>query len=448
MTDKDHPDETDGDARAEPRAVTGPPTQGGPAPRPAPPHVEPDGGTAADPAEDASRPSEEWETPQAIKAVSSEAPGRTGEPPVPQTDWLVARMEAAAAHYAESQPVSLEAGPEGLIAAMPLDEATFEPTYSDTTSLRDQSVVPSDMEVLPSTGSAPPTANAGPLEVLSTPNAPRALFPEAEPANREADLGAFPAGHAAPEAAAAPPAQAETFAEQEHRRDRALRLLKVGARYAAYAVAGYLALVVVLIGLYRFVDPPGSTLMLFRWIGGDQIEQTWVPIERISPQLVRAVVVAEDGRFCDHWGIDVEAMQEAIERAAGGVARGASTISMQVVKNMFLWPSKSYVRKIIELPLTVIMELLWPKRRILEVYLNVAEWGPGIFGAEAAARHHFNKSSARLSEHEAALLAASLPNPVRRDAGDPGPRTARKARVIEARMQAAGPVAACVLHRN
>jgi monofunctional biosynthetic peptidoglycan transglycosylase len=240
-----------------------------------------------------------------------------------------------------------------------------------------------------------------------------------------------------------------TRASDFDRRKRVvLRWLVEGARFAGYTAAGYLALVLLLIVVYRIVDPPGSTLMMFRWIGGAGIDRTWTPLEKISPHLVRAVVVAEDGRFCDHWGIDLEAMGEAIERAVDGIPRGASTISMQVVKNMFLWPSKSFLRKAIELPLTVVMELAWPKWRILEVYLNVAEWGPGVFGAEAAAHYHFNKSAAKLSEREAALLAASLPNPVRRDAGDPGPRTARKAAVIQARMHAAGPVALCVTERQ
>ena len=236
--------------------------------------------------------------------------------------------------------------------------------------------------------------------------------------------------------------------DYERRRSEALRLLTKGARYAAYGAAGYLALVVFLIFAYRLVNPPGSTLMLLRLLGGTSIERTWVPIERISPNLIRAVVVSEDGRFCDHWGIDFDAIREVIRRSGDGTPRGASTISMQVTKNLFLWPSKSYIRKVVEVPLTFLIELIWPKRRILEIYLNVAEWGPGIFGAEAAAQHHFRRPASRLGEREAALLAASLPNPVRRDAGDPGPRTSRKARVIQARMHVSGPVAACVTGRQ
>lgn len=230
----------------------------------------------------------------------------------------------------------------------------------------------------------------------------------------------------------------------EHLTREAFRLARIGARYTLYAAAAYLGLVLFLILVYRVVDPPGSTLMLVRWVGGASIDHSWVPLGRISPRLISAVVVAEDGRFCEHWGIDLDAIEYAIERAGDGVPRGASTISMQVTKNLFLWPSKSYLRKALEVPLTLLMELVWPKWRILEVYLNVAEWGPGVFGAEAASRHHFAKSAARLGEQEAALLAASLPNPFRRDAGDPGPRTARKARIIQARMHAAGPSVPCV----
>lgn len=217
------------------------------------------------------------------------------------------------------------------------------------------------------------------------------------------------------------------------------------ARYAGLAVAGYLALVLVLIVLFRFVNPPGSMLMLTQFLTGTSIDRTWASFDEISPALVRAVIVSEDGRFCEHGGIDTQAMKEAIERAAGGAPRGASTISMQVTKNLFLWNAKSYLRKVIEIPLTLIMELLWPKQRVLEVYLNIAEWGPGVFGAEAAARHHFNKSAARLDEREAALLAAVLPNPIVRVAGAPGSQTSRKARVIQSRVKAYGAVASCVV---
>lgn len=209
------------------------------------------------------------------------------------------------------------------------------------------------------------------------------------------------------------------------------------AKYAALAVAGWMVAVVVAIGAYRFLDPPMSSLMLQRRLTGETYAHNWVPLAAISPSLVKAVLVSEDGRFCQHNGIDLEAMQVAIERAGNGTPRGASTISMQVIKNLFLWPSKSYVRKAIEVPLTVLMEFLWPKARVMEVYLNIAEWGPGVFGVEAAARHHFGKSAYRLTEREAAQLAVALPNPIRRDAGDPGPGTRRLASLIQARARMA-----------
>lgn len=216
-------------------------------------------------------------------------------------------------------------------------------------------------------------------------------------------------------------------------------------RYAAIAVAVWFATTVAAIVLFRFVDPPGSMLMLFQRVGGTPITQRWTPIERISPNLVRAVVVSEDGRFCSHWGIDPEEILAAIQRARDGVPRGASTITMQVAKNMFLWPSKSYVRKALEVPATLALEVFWPKRRILEVYLNIAEWGPGVFGAEAASQHHFRKSADKLSRREAALLAVSLPAPLQRVAGRPGALTARLGRLIESRMSNSPSAGSCAL---
>ncbi len=219
-------------------------------------------------------------------------------------------------------------------------------------------------------------------------------------------------------------------------------------RVALLAMAGWLAVVLTLVVIYRFVAPPVSTLMLYERVTGQDVEQTWKPIEAISPNVVRAVLLSEDGRFCEHWGVDFDEMQNAIERAGDGMPRGASTISMQVTKNLFLWSSKSYVRKAIEIPLTFVIEALWPKRRIMEIYLNIAEWGPGIYGVEAASRYHFNKPAARLNEREAAQLAVALPNPILRDAGDPGPRTQRLAGDILSRMHTAPKSASqCVLGR-
>jgi monofunctional biosynthetic peptidoglycan transglycosylase len=219
------------------------------------------------------------------------------------------------------------------------------------------------------------------------------------------------------------------------------------ARYAGLAVGAYFGAILFLILLYRFVNPPTTTLIAYQWLTGTEIEQEWVPIEDISSNLLRAVVVSEDWGFCNHYGVDIDALEKALELAGEGkVARGASTISMQVIKNLFLSQSKSYLRKAVEIPLTIVAETIWPKSRMLEIYLNIAEWGPGVFGAEAAARHHFKKPASRLTEREAALLAAALPNPILRDAGDPGTRTARKATVIQSRMRAAGPrVAGCAM---
>ncbi len=220
-------------------------------------------------------------------------------------------------------------------------------------------------------------------------------------------------------------------------------------RIAAWLVIGWLVIVLTLMAAYRFVDPPGSMLMLQQWLSGQRIESTWVPIEEISPNVIRAVVASEDSRFCDHHGIDFEALAGAVSDVGSGAARGASTISMQVVKNLFLWSSRSYMRKAVELPLTLLMETLWPKRRIMEVYLNIAEWGPGIFGIEAAAQARFRKPARSLSAGEASRLAVALPNPRMRNPAKPGPGMQRLARVIQMRMRSAASVqTSCVLPRR
>jgi len=220
-------------------------------------------------------------------------------------------------------------------------------------------------------------------------------------------------------------------------------------RFAVWLVVGWLAVVLSLMVAYRFVDPPGSMLMLQQWLLGQKIESTWVPIEQISPNVIRAVIASEDSRFCDHHGVDFEALAGAVTDVGSGAARGASTISMQVVKNLFLWSSRSYMRKAVELPLTLVMETLWPKRRIMEVYLNIAEWGPGIFGIEAAAQARFHKPARSLSAGEASRLAVALPNPRVRNPAKPGPGMQRLARIIQMRMRMAASVqTSCVLPRR
>ena len=226
------------------------------------------------------------------------------------------------------------------------------------------------------------------------------------------------------------------------------RILRRALRLAAFGLIAFAGAVLVLIILYRWVDPPASTLMLGQRLAGTPIVQRWVPLTRISPNLPLAVILSEDARFCRHAGVDWGELREAIESTGDGVARGGSTISMQVVKNLFLWPSKSYLRKAIEIPLAYLIEVAWPKQRILEIYLNIAEWGPGVFGAEAAARYHFRKPAALLGPREAALLAVSLPNPFERDAGAPGPGTQRLADNLLLRMRAARATAGCARARS
>jgi monofunctional glycosyltransferase len=230
--------------------------------------------------------------------------------------------------------------------------------------------------------------------------------------------------------------QPEAFVDRPAEGFNVWQFAKRALRILTWLVIGWLALVVALLVLYRFVNPPVSALMVERALGGAGINQTWTPIEAMSSNIVRAVIVSEDARFCQHAGIDFGAIEDAIENTDGR-SRGGSTISMQVVKNLFLWPSKSYVRKAIELPLTLAMEALWPKARIMEVYLNIAEWGPGVFGIGAAAQYHFRKPARALSVREAARLAVALPNPFVRNPGRPGPGLQRLANAIEVRMRLA-----------
>jgi monofunctional biosynthetic peptidoglycan transglycosylase len=176
------------------------------------------------------------------------------------------------------------------------------------------------------------------------------------------------------------------------------------------------AVLVLLVALFSFVNPPRGLYMLAEtWrLGG--IERDWVPLEDIAPQMARSVVAAEDANFCLHWGFDMKAIRAALDKGAN---RGASTITQQVVKNVFLWQGRSWARKALEALLTPVVELFWTKRRIVEVYLNVAEMGEGVFGAEAAARHYFKVSAKELSPVQAARLAAALPDPKDRNPGKP-----------------------------
>jgi monofunctional biosynthetic peptidoglycan transglycosylase len=211
------------------------------------------------------------------------------------------------------------------------------------------------------------------------------------------------------------------------------------ARWLARALALFIGITVSLTALYSFVPPPITPLMVIRLFEGDWISKDWVPYEEISPNLARAVIASEDSGFCEHWGYDIEAIRKALrDNETSKRLRGGSTISNQTAKNTFLWPGDSrltrYARKGIEPYFTTLIELMWGKKRILEVYLNVAEWGRGIYGAEAAAQHHFRKSAAELTRREAALLAAVLPSPRRSSAGKPSNYISGRASTIQARM--------------
>lgn len=191
--------------------------------------------------------------------------------------------------------------------------------------------------------------------------------------------------------------------------------------------------------------PPVSTLMAARYVTFRPVERLWTPLTRLSPHLVASVIASEDGQFCRHRGVDWGALREVIADAdSDGPARGASTISMQTAKNLFLWPGRSALRKGLEIPFAMAIDRLWGKKRIIEVYLNIAEWGDGIFGAEAAARRYFRKSAAELTPREAALLVSALPNPFRRDPSMPGAIQNRVTGVIVRRAARAGPWGDCV----
>jgi len=200
--------------------------------------------------------------------------------------------------------------------------------------------------------------------------------------------------------------------------------------------------------LYRFIQPV-STPMLWRWARGARVERVALPLDRIAPALRLAVIVAEDGSFCRNHGIDLGAMREAFEQAGDmEEARGASTITQQTAKNLFLWSGHSFVRKALEIPLAIWINLVLPKRRILEIYLNIAEWGPnGQFGAETAARWAFGKPARDLTAREAAELTAILPNPVRRSARTPSALVRRLAGLYERRAAAHPTLDACVRAR-
>jgi monofunctional glycosyltransferase len=218
-------------------------------------------------------------------------------------------------------------------------------------------------------------------------------------------------------------------------------------RLLAYAMVGGMLLSIALVVLLRFVDPWTSSVIVNErvssWFddkpGALKVKRKWRDYRQISPQLALAVIASEDQRFPEHNGFDFEQIQKAMDEAErGGRSRGASTITQQVAKNLFLWNGRSYVRKGLEAWFTLLIEAIWPKQRTLEIYLNIAEFGRGIYGAEAAAQAFFQQPAGKLSRAQAARLAAVLPSPRRYSATNPGPYVQRRQYQIEAQMAALG----------
>jgi monofunctional biosynthetic peptidoglycan transglycosylase len=204
---------------------------------------------------------------------------------------------------------------------------------------------------------------------------------------------------------------------------------RLALRWVARGLAGIAVFLLFLVILFSFVNPPMNVTQLREAARLGGLERAWVPMEAIAPVMARSAVAAEDANFCTHWGFDMGAIRAAID--AGG-NRGASTISQQTVKNVFLWQDRSWLRKAMEAVLTPVVELFWSKERILEVYLNVAEFGEGIFGVQAAARHWFGVDAADLTPLQAARLAAILPNPKARDPANPSSFVRQRTRAIMA----------------
>ncbi len=203
--------------------------------------------------------------------------------------------------------------------------------------------------------------------------------------------------------------------------------------------AKFLTGLVVTVHIYAlilyFAPVPGTANMAGRVLQGTQVYHTWVPLEQMSPHLVRAVIAAEDTGFCEHWGVDPEAIQKALdERETSGRVRGASTLTQQTAKNVFLWNGGGLGRKAVEAWMATFIDGFWGKRRVIEVYLNVAEWGDGLYGAEAAAYGRFGKPASDLTSFEAARLAAVLPSPNKWKASPAGPYVRRRTRTLQARM--------------
>ena len=209
------------------------------------------------------------------------------------------------------------------------------------------------------------------------------------------------------------------------------KIKRIFIKWLLYAMLGWLVLSLLIVLPFRWLNPPVSMVMLERWLTHDDysIQQTWLSWDEMPKKAALAVITSEDQRFPLHQGFDVDAIMKALNEAEeGGRLRGASTISQQVAKNMFLWTGRSWLRKGLEVWFTSLIEVTWGKQRILEVYMNIAEWGPGVFGIEAASQYHFGKRASQLTDMQAALLASTLPSPLKYDPARPAQHLIDRAR--------------------
>lgn len=216
-------------------------------------------------------------------------------------------------------------------------------------------------------------------------------------------------------------------------------MFKKALKYIGIFILSYICLSILLIVAYIVINPPVTILMMQR---PSKVERQWVNIDEISPNIIQAVVASEDNLFLSHSGFDFEQIKIAIEESKrkNKPMRGASTISQQTAKNVFLWNGRSYLRKGLEVWYTFLIETFWSKERIMEVYLNVIEYGDGIYGIEAASQHYFNRSAKKLTKHQSALIAAALPNPLKRNPAHPTKYLNRRANKIMRLMNNIGPV--------
>jgi monofunctional glycosyltransferase len=213
-------------------------------------------------------------------------------------------------------------------------------------------------------------------------------------------------------------------------------------RIAWISAVALAAIPLILAPVYRFVRPV-STLMVAAWLTGQPVDRTWVSFDDVAKVLVASVIMSEDGKFCSHHGVDWAELNQIIQEADAR-PRGASTLAMQTARNLFLWQGRSYLRKALEIPIALFGDLVWGKRREIEIYVNIAEWGPGIFGIEAAARHYFRVPAKSLNARQSALLAVTLPNPDARDPAHPSALMNALAATVAARARASGAYIDCL----